>query len=158
MFCQYCGVALSKQMKYCTHCGAQLIAKKDAAEIEPSKRQMDPFEWLVWLSVWGLGLILGGMVLMKKVQLSTGLIIAYMILSSLVFLILFGLSLVGMLSSPEYSNEAEGAVQIGPLDTNELDPADERPTMEALSSVTESTTRRLEPVSNKQVNEISTGS
>jgi len=145
-------------MKYCTHCGAQLITKKDAAEIEPSKREMDPFEWLVWLSVWGLGLILGGMVLMKKVQLGTGLIIAYMILSSLVFLILFGLSLVGMLSSPEYSNEAEGAVQIGPLDTNELDPADERPTMEALSSVTESTTRRLEPVSNKQVNEISTGS
>ncbi len=157
MFCQFCGVALSKRMKYCTHCGAQLIATKDDAEIEPSKQQMDSFEWLVWLSLWGLGLILGGMVLMKKVQLSTGLIVAYLILSSLVFLILFGLSLMGIFGADENSKEVEGAGQIGPLDTNELDPANQRAALDALTSVTEGTTRRLDPVSNKPVNEITSG-
>jgi len=148
MFCQYCGVALSKQMKYCTHCGAQLIATIDAAEVEPLEQQMDrSYEWLVRLAIWGLAMILGGMILMKKFQLSTGLIVAYMILSSLVFLILFGLSLCGLLDLAGRTKEADGAAQIGQLDTNELNPADAQTTIEAVSSVTESATRKLEPAS-----------
>jgi hypothetical protein len=146
MFCQFCGVALSKQMKYCTHCGAQLITTKSSTEIE-ERQSNRAFEFLILLSVCGLGLILGGMVLMKKVQLSTGLIIAYMILSSLVFLTLFGLCLMGLFGSDTNSNEVEGADQIGQLDTNELDPADKQTAMDAVSSVTESATRRLEPSS-----------
>lgn len=152
MFCQFCGVALPKQMKYCKQCGAQLIATKEAAEVETLEQRQDRFyEWLIHLALWGLGLILGGMILMKKFQLSTGLIVAYMILSSLVFLILFGLSLAGLVRLDSSSKEADGAGQIGELDTNELNPADAQPAIDAAPSVTENTTRRLEPSSKNQV-------
>jgi uncharacterized membrane protein YvbJ len=148
MFCQFCGGALAKQTKYCKHCGAKLTGTKGSSETE-SLEQGEPsiYEWLVKLSFWGLGLILGGMLLMKKAQLSTGLIVAYMTISSLVFLILFGLALSGMFSSPASSEQTGGASQIGQLDTNELDQANAQPSIDAVSSVTENTTRRLEPSS-----------
>lgn len=150
MFCQYCGVALSKPTKYCNKCGAQLIDTKKVDEAESiEQRQEDHYEWLVKLAFWGLGLILGGMLLMKKVQLSTGLIVAYMILSSLVFLILFGLALSAMFSSDSSSKEMDDASQIGGLDTNELDQADAQTAIDAMPSVTETTTRRLEPSSSR---------
>jgi hypothetical protein len=80
-------------MKYCKCCGA-LLFTKGAALIEPLEERFD--EYLIdlfWVTVWGPGLILGGIALMKKVQLSSGLIIAYMILNSLVSLIMFALHL-----------------------------------------------------------------
>jgi hypothetical protein len=69
MFCQFCGVALPKRTKYCKHCGAQLTATKEASGTELLERREDQiYEWLVRLALWGLGLILGGMLLMKKMQ------------------------------------------------------------------------------------------
>ena len=148
MFCQFCGVALPKRTKYCKHCGAQLTAAKGASGTKSLEQQEDEiYGGLVSLAFWGLGLILGGMLLMKKVQLSTGLIVAYMILSSLVFLILFGLSLSRMYNLATSSQETNGAGQIEQLNTNELDQADEQTAIDAMSSVTENTTRRLEPSS-----------
>ena len=148
MFCQFCGAPLSRRTKYCKHCGAKLTGDKGASGTESLERREDEgYEWMVKLAFWGLGLILGGMVLMKKAQLSTGLIVAYMILSSLVFLILFGLSITRMFSLATSSQETDAASQIGQLDTNELDQADGQPAIDAMSSVTENTTRRLEPSS-----------
>ena len=148
MFCQFCGVALPKRTKYCKHCGSQLTATNGASRTESLEQREDQvYGWLVSLAFWGLGLILGGMLLMKKVQLSTGLIVAYMILSSLVFLILFGLSLSRMFSLAASSQKTDAASQIGQLDTDELDQADAQPAIDAMSSVTENTTRRLEPSS-----------
>jgi len=152
MFCQFCGVALPNRTKYCKHCGAQLTAQKGASETESlEQRQDDVYAWLVRLALLGLGLILGGMVLMKKAQLSTGLIVAYMILSSLVFLILFGLSLSKLFSLTTSSQETDAASQIGQLDTNELDQADAQKAIDAMPSVAENTTRKLEPSSKEQV-------
>jgi hypothetical protein len=151
MFCQFCGVALSRRTNYRKKCGAQLIDAKKVDEPESvEQRQEGLYGWLIQLSLWGLGLILGGMLLMKKAQLSTGLIVAYMILSSLVFLILFGLALSGMFSSDTGSNEMDGASQIGQLDTNELNPANDQTTIDSMPSVTETTTRRLEPATKTQ--------
>jgi hypothetical protein len=148
MFCQFCGVALPKRTKYCKYCGAQLTATKEASGTESLEQREDQiYEWLIRLALWGLGLILGGMLLMKKMQLSTGLIAAYLILSSLVFLVLFGLSLSRMFNFSTSSQETDGDRQIGQHDTNELDRADAQPAIDAMPSVTENTTRRLEPSS-----------
>lgn len=152
MFCQFCGVALPKLTKYCKHCGAKLTATEGASETESlEQRQDDVYAWLVRLALLGLGLILGGMVLMKKAQLSTGLIVAYMILSSLVFLILFGLSLTKLISLDTSSQDTDDGGQIGQLDTNELDQADAQKAIDAMPSVAENTTRKLEPSSKEQV-------
>lgn len=152
MVCQFCGVALPKRTKYCKHCGAQLTAKKGASETESlEQRQDDVYAWLVRLALLGLGLILGGMVLMKKAQLSTGLIVAYMILSSLVFLILFGLSLAKLISLDTSSQDTDDGGQIGQPETNELDQADAHKAIDAMPGVAENTTRKLEPSSKEQV-------
>jgi len=152
MFCHFCGVALPNRTKYCKHCGAQLTATTGASRTESLEQREDQvYGWLVSLAFWGLGLILGGMLLMKKVQLSTGLIVAYMILSSLVFLILFGLSLTKLISLDTSSQDTDDGDQIGQLDTNELDQADAQKAIDAMPSVAENTTRKLEPSSKEQV-------
>ena len=51
-------------------------------------------EGLFWITVLGIGLILGGMVLMKKVLLDDWMIIAYMILSSAAFTTYFNLQIL----------------------------------------------------------------
>ncbi len=151
MYCPSCGMALSQQMKYCNHCGAQLITTRETAAIEPTEKRLDEYlDGLFWITVFGLGLILGGMALMKAVHLSEGLIIAYLILSSLAFLINFALSLWGILRIVRSSKKAKGTIQVGQHDTNELGPVKARTTLApAPPSVTENTTRTFEPIYDK---------
>ena len=147
MICPTCGVALTQQMKYCNRCGTQLITTKDIAEIELFEKRMDSeMEGLFWITVFGVGLILGGMVLMKTVELSEWLIIAYMILSSAAFITYFGLGVWQVRRLTKNSKEAKGIVDIGNSETNELNPVKARTALEAVPGVTEHTTRALEPI------------
>jgi hypothetical protein len=134
-------------MKYCNRCGAQSLAV-----IESSKKRLDEYlDGLFWITVFGLGLILGGLALMKQVlHLSEGLIIAYLILSSLAFGINFALSLREILRMLRSSQEAKALDEVGHLDTNELSPGKAAPTLGAAPSVTENTTRSFEPIYSKR--------
>lgn len=145
MYCSACGTALSNPVKYCRSCGTQLVPKKDAGEISALEQRFDDYLTdLFWVTVWGLGLILGGAALLQKLlHLGAGLIAAYAILSSSAFTIIFSLCLWKTLC---LAREARKAKEIGapqPLDTNELDPAP--PPIVFGSSVIENTTRRMEP-------------
>jgi hypothetical protein len=153
MYCSSCGIALSQQMKYCNRCGNQLIPTRDAAEIEALEKRLDEYlEGLFWITVVGLGLILGGMVLMKRVfHLSDGLIIAYMVLSSLAFIINFALNLRETLRLMRNSKEVKATGLPGRLDTNELGPEKDHLVLETAPSVTENTTRNLEPMAKEQI-------
>ena len=94
MFCSNCGVALAQQMKYCNRCGAQLVGMKDATETKLYEKRMDSeMEGLFWITVLGVALILGGMLLLTKAQLSQWMVVAYMVLSSAAFITYFGLGL-----------------------------------------------------------------
>jgi hypothetical protein len=136
-------------MKYCNRCGAQLISKKRGASRDPSEKRLDEYlDGLFWITVFGLGLILGGMVLMKRVlQLSDALIIAYLILSSLAFIINFALSLWQIYRMTKDAKELKESEPPPQLDTNELSPVKEPISLEAAPSVTEHTTRNMEQVS-----------
>jgi hypothetical protein len=153
MYCSACGIALSQPMKYCKRCGTQLITTRDAAEVEASEKRLDEYlDGLFWITVFGLGLILGGLVLMKKaLHLSDGLIIAYLVLSALAFSINFALNLREILRLMRSSKEAKGIGLLERLDTNELNPENDRIALEAVPSVTENTTRNLEPRSKEQI-------
>ena len=151
MYCQACGIAVSQQMKYCNRCGVQLIGINESGEIKPSEKRLDEYlDGLFWITFFGLGLILGGMVLMKKVNLSDWLIIAYLILSTTAFLINLGLSLWGTLNIARSIKEAKRMVQTRQVTTNELNPLDARATLHPAPSVTEHTTRSFEPIPGKQ--------
>lgn len=148
MYCPSCGVALSQQLTYCNRCGAQLTPQKDADLVKLFEERMDSeMEGLFWITVFGVGLILGGIALMSKVlHLGEGLIIAYMALSSAAFMAYFGLGVWQVRRLARSSREAKDIVTAGRLDTSELNLHQTPATLPPAPSVTENTTRTLEPV------------
>lgn len=151
MYCPSCGKALSRQMKYCNFCGAQLPGAKEMEIANASEKRLDEYlDGLFWITVFGLGLILGGMVLIKEVlQLSRGFLIGYLVLSTLAFLVNFGLSLWQVFRMTRESKAARLAYS--ELDTNKLPPAAHAGALEAAPSVTEDPTRAFEPAANEPV-------
>jgi zinc ribbon protein len=151
MFCPSCGVALPQPTKFCVRCGSQLsVTKKDPAFKSIENRLRDEMVDLFWLTVIGLGMILGGMALIKGQGLGDWILIAYMILSTTAFAINFGLSLWQIRRLNSFSKEARGAAQIIPPGANELNPTKARTPLEFAPSVTENTTRELEPMPKEQ--------
>ena len=145
MYCQTCGRALTHGTRYCNRCGTQLVAEgeKSVGKTAQEKRLDEYLDGLFWISVFGLAFVIGGAVILKKVDFSNLIIIAYLILSSTVFLINFGFSLWGVLSLMRSAKEGKLTMRPG-HDTRELEPARMEPIMSA-TSVTENTTRSFEP-------------
>jgi hypothetical protein len=150
MYCQACGTALTPGLKYCNRCGTQLVVagEKRLEKTAQEKRLDEYLDGLFWISVFGLAFIIGGAVVLKKVDFSNLIVIAYLILSSTVFLINFGFSLWGALSIMRSSKEGKLTMQPG-HETRELEPARIEPLKMPVSSVTENTTRSFEPVYKK---------
>ena len=153
MFCPACGVALAQQMKYCNRCGSQLITSREAADIKLSeKRLREEMVDIFWVTVFGLGLILGGMVLIKNfLHLSDWILIAYLIISSTAFAINFGLSLLQIRRLARIAEEVRGSVQAAQLDADQLGPVAARGAPNAIPSVTENTTRTLERIPKEEI-------
>lgn len=147
MYCQTCGSALAHQTNYCNRCGTQLtLANEKSVDKTPAEKRLDEYlDGLFWISVFGLGIIIGGTVLLKSFQFSDLIIIGYLVLSCMVFLINFGISLWGALGLMRSSKDGKLTIQPGRADTRELPPQRVEPI-----SVTENTTRSFEPVYNKK--------
>ena len=153
MYCQNCGSGLNPQTKYCNRCGTSLVpAGEVRMEKTAAEKRLDEYlDGLFWISVFGLAFVLGGAVLLKKVGFHDGIILAYIVLSTTVFLINFGISLWGAVSMMR-SKQGKLTMQPG-HDTRELAPPKGEPVMMPATSVTENTTRSFEPVYNKQETE-----
>lgn len=144
MFCPTCGIALSHQMKYCNRCGAHLTTSEEAALIKASEKRLDDYlDGLFWITVLGLGGILGGIVVLKKLQVSEGLLIAFVALSAAAFVANFALS-YREVQRMKRAREAKPTPELEPPGTKELGPASAPAPFDALPSVTENTTRELE--------------
>ena len=153
MYCQNCGSALNPQTKYCSRCGTNLVPAGDKnVDKTAEKRLNESLDSVFWVSVFGLGFIVGGTILLKNVGFSDAVQLIYVVLSSTVFLINFGLNLSRALSVLRSAKEGRQAMQPG-QDTRELPPPKLEPAMMPKSSVTENTTRSFEPVYNKQKTE-----
>jgi hypothetical protein len=157
MFCPSCGIALPKKLKYCNRCGAQLVATRETALVELFERRMEgEMEGLFWIIIFGLGLLLGGLVVLKKVlDLGENLLFAYMLLCLTALVMYFGLGVWQIRRLARSAKEASRTVQfaqvepiepIEPIEPNELNPAQPLATLEPAPTVTEHTTRTLEPV------------
>lgn len=144
MFCPSCGVALAQPMKYCNRCGTH-VTTGDTEVIQIIEKRMDSeMEGLFWITVFGLGFVLGGIVVLKKLNLSDAMIVAYVILCAIAFLSYFALGL-WQIRRLFRTLKAEDAVNtLPPADTNELLLVNASPSLEFMASVTEHTTRTLE--------------
>jgi hypothetical protein len=156
MYCQNCGSGLNPQTKYCNRCGTHLVpaGQERLVKTAAEKRLDEYLDGLFWISVFGLAFIVGGAVLLKRVSFSDLIVLIYVVLSSTVFLINFGMSLWGALSMMRSSRAYKFTMQPR-HDTRELTPPKIEPVMmpAPTSSVTENTTRSFGPVYNKQKTE-----
>lgn len=150
MYCQACGNAIAHKTKYCNRCGTQLVPDGEKSlDKTPAEKRLDEYlDGLFWISVFGLGFIIGGTLVLTKAGVRDLIVVGYAILSTIVFLINFGFSLWGAVSIMRSSKDGKLTMQPGHA-TRELGP----PTIESMPipaiSVTENTTRSFEPVEHK---------
>jgi hypothetical protein len=148
MYCHACGIALAQPTKYCNRCGVVLVPTRVANKEKKTteKRQDDYLEGLFWITVFGLGFIVGGSVALKAVGFSSLVILVYAVFSSLAFLINFGLGLWGAVRLMRGMKvESKVVIQSGP-ETAELNPSRPETFLKPANSVTENTTRSFEPI------------
>lgn len=150
MYCPTCGAQLAQALSYCNRCGANLSLVKDQGEAKaPGKTIENIVGSMVATAIPILGLILGALVLMKKGHIAEGLGTVFVFLCALTMLVLEGI-FVGQLRRLNKGIEETG-VTAQPKDfkTDELGAGSVRALaapVETIPSVTEQTTRGLEPI------------
>ena len=151
MYCQTCGNAIAHKTKYCNRCGTQLVpAGEVSPEKTPAEKRLDEYlDGLFWISVFGLGFIIGGTLVLSKSGVRDLIVLGYAVLSTIVFLINFGFSLWGALSIMRSSKDGKLTMQPG-HETRELGPPKIDPMPIPVTSVTENTTRSFESLEHKQ--------
>lgn len=149
MYCQSCGIAIAQSMKFCNRCGTS-VTTQDTAEIKRSEKRLDDYlDGLFWITVMGVAITAGGLLVLKKADLGDRFLLAFMILSSTAFIINFAISLWMVLGMVRSSKDQK-MLPTPPADTNELAPMNAAPMLQPATSVTENTTRSFEPVYNKR--------
>ena len=151
MYCQTCGSVLAHNTKYCNRCGTQLVPTGDVSpDKTPAEKRLDEYlDGLFWISVFGLGFVIGGTVVLTKVGVRDLIVLGYAVLSTIVFAINFGFSLWGALSIMRSSKDGKLTMRPG-HETRELGPPKIEPLPIPATSVTENTTRSFEPIEHKQ--------
>src|ERR1700754_1879509 len=145
MYCPSCGIALAQQMKFCNRCGSQTaIVDTTLGGKTPAEKRLDEYlDGLFWITVIGLGAILGGLVALKKTGFSAKIILAYFLLSGAALF-----SIAGTLSLMRSSKDGKLTMRPG-RETPELEAARPESLLRPATSVTEHTTRSFEPVLRK---------
>lgn len=153
MFCSSCGATVTPGgVSYCNRCGAGLILKG----LSTPKPKQPPADQLIWailsVSVGGLGVIIGLLALMKEaLDFNPGLIAAFALLS---FLILIGAEIVFiwlLVRSQRQIRTSDELTQLKNL-VQEFEATTARSLREPPLSVTDQTTRTLEPVERERQN------
>jgi hypothetical protein len=155
MYCSSCGTAVNQGLSYCNYCGAELNRKPGGAGPKLSETTLESLVWaIVAVTVVGLGVVIGLMAVMKEVlHFNEGLIIAFSLLSFLSFLGIDCVFIWVLLRLRIGDKEAGGVTQQKGISTTELGDTKARMLPEPLLSVTEHTTRTLDPVESKRQTE-----
>jgi zinc ribbon protein len=152
MYCSSCGSPVTPGRSYCNRCGAELSGKLSPRDAETPNAPPFP-EALVWaivaVSVGGLGVLIGLMAVMKNaLHFANGLIVAFSLASFFLLLAAEMVFIWLMVSSQRRGRERAAAdpAQVKGSATKELAGPREQLLSEPAISVTEHTTRTLEPV------------
>ena len=143
MFCSSCGVAVS-DLTYCNHCGARLNrAETKSAEVRPESLIFGMIATFVF-GLIAIAVLLG--VMKTVLGLETGQILGFAMLLLLIMVVLEAVFIRLLLRrNRSVDTTSDKALSEG-QPTNELDAGQPRVLPEGVPSVTEHTTRVLEPV------------
>jgi hypothetical protein len=143
MYCSSCGTAETPGLSYCNHCGARLSRATNSSELKP--------ETLVGaiaaVFIFGLGAIIGLIAALKYVfneRNDLGLIIFFAMLSFLIMFVVEGVFIWMLLGRKNRPKEPRVTKNIEEQ-AKQLDDGKARLLPEPVLSVTEHTTRTLEP-------------
>lgn len=153
MYCSSCGVSVTQGLSYCNYCGAKLNGEKGDSLVRTTELRAESLiiSGMVGLFILGLLAIAVLMGVMKVVLgLNEGQILALTLLSFLIMISIEGV-LVWRLSRRNRGAKGTGdTALLQEQATNELDAAQARVLPEGMPSVTEHTTRALEPTYSKR--------
>ena len=151
MYCSTCGVAVAQDLSYCNYCGAKLGENDQSAGKSSEVRPEFLLSAMIALFIFGLVAITALMGVMKVIlDLPVERVLAFALLPFLVMLLIEGLCLRMLLRRNRDVAETEAAALSQEKPTKELDPARERLLSEPAASVTDHTTRTLEPVDSER--------
>jgi hypothetical protein len=141
-YCSTCGASVGNGLSYCNQCGVKLLDDRAADSGQPAELSPDSLIWaMVSVFIAGLGVIIGLMAVMKEVlNFNEGLIISFTSLSFLMWFIIEGVLIWLMLRNRGGNRPAIDASLL-----EELREARSRALPAPLPSVTEHTTRSMEP-------------
>ncbi len=146
MYCPSCGAALTKEMSYCNRCGIDLSVIKGSSNAKSLEKSIESIIWsIVMATATVLGIMVAVMALMKGFQLGGEVVVLFMALMFLVLLGINGVLIWQLLRLNSLAKEARSASQLERHETLELGAKREPALIEPRMSVTEDTTRILEP-------------
>jgi hypothetical protein len=153
MYCHTCGARLAQALSYCNHCGANLSTLKVPGQAGTEGTAIDTLLWvIVGTTITLLGMALGALVLMKNGAINERLGMAFVILTFVALVVSEGVLVWRLLHLKRGAEEIRTVPYLNDLSTEEPDPLNARTLHEPLdpvSSVTEQTTRALEPAYGK---------
>lgn len=145
MFCSSCGAAVTPELNFCKRCGAEL-----GGAVKQSETEIESLIWgIVGIAVGGIGVIIGLMAVMKEVIGFNNQLIGLVACGSFFMLLIAEITFVYMLlKRSRVLNKPAASAQLNEPETQKLYDAPARELAEAMPipSVTEHTTRTLEPV------------
>ncbi len=141
MYCPSCGTNVTHSLTYCNRCGANLN-KEDAKSAVDSL-----LDSIFWITAFGLGLIVGGVILMQSRGIRDAFIFSYLIISSLAFIGMYAMHVWLFFRLTRNSRDSDRGSQQQTRETRELEDAGGKALPEHIpASVVEGTTRSFEPV------------
>ena len=145
MYCSSCGVAVAQNLTYCNNCGAKLTSDRNSIRATELRAEWAVMSSMAALFVCGLvamSVLLG--VMKAVLRFEAGQLMAFAFLS---FLILIGLEIVYISRLFKFRRDSESSPdkQRPTSITKELE-AKSRGFGEPVASVTDQTTRTLDPI------------
>ena len=156
MFCPTCGAQSAQGLRYCNRCGANLSHSGEHSEALSAGMSIGSMVWAIVISsIILLGMGLGALVLMRDGAIDKTLGSALVILCFLMLPVVEGVLVWQLMRLNKKANDANWLPQAEVGTTRELAAAPARSLSEpveqvtSVTSVTEETTRDLEPVYRK---------
>ena len=147
MYCPSCGAALAKEMNYCNRCGIDLSVIKGSSNSKSLEKSIESIIWsMVLATATVLGIMVAVMALMKGFQLGGEVVVLFMALMFLILLGINGVLFWQLLRLNKLAKEARSASQLERKEILELGEKREQALLEPRMSVTEDTTRILDPI------------
>lgn len=147
MYCSSCGADVMQGVSFCNHCGTRLALTQSGHIAKQLATLPESLIWaIVAIFVIGLGCTIGLMAMMKELlNFNNTLIVAFALFCLSLMTVVEGVFIWMLLTRHRSSKESGDKARLKEQVTKELNTAQARALPEAKPSVTEHTTRTLEP-------------